>query len=159
LSDDARGAKAERRVFERLRAALPPDYRLYQNVNWIGRTAAHRGLRDGEADLVIAHPDLGFLVIEVKSGTLSRDDQGRWWQGDKILDVSPFEQAKTSRHQLIDKLADLPGAPPHWNPIAGHAVAFPDVDLMSAGAKLRLLGPRRRAGAHLRPREAHRCGA
>jgi hypothetical protein len=68
---ESHGEKAERRVFERLRAALPPEYRLYPNVSWIGRTAAHRGLRDGEADLVIAHPDLGFLVVEVKSGTLS----------------------------------------------------------------------------------------
>jgi len=137
---ESHGEKAERRVFERLRAALPPEYRLYPNVSWIGRTAALRGLRDGEADLVIANRDLGFLVIEVKSGTLSRDDQGRWWQGKKLLDVSPFEQAKTSRYQLIAKLADLPAAPPNWNPIAGHVVALPDVDLASAGVKLRLLG-------------------
>lgn len=34
----------------------------------IGRTADHRGLRDGEADLVIAHPERGILVIEVKAG-------------------------------------------------------------------------------------------
>lgn len=54
--DDRAGAKAERLVFERMRAALPPEYRLYPNVKWIGRTARHRGLRDGEADLVIAHP-------------------------------------------------------------------------------------------------------
>jgi Nuclease-related domain/UvrD-like helicase C-terminal domain/AAA domain len=137
----SQGEKAERLVFDRLRAALPPEYRLYPNVNWIGRTAAHRGLRDGEADLVIAHPDLGILVIEVKSGSLSRDAQGRWGQGKKPSDVSPFEQAKTSRYQLIAKLSDLPAAPPHWNPIAGQAVAFPDVDLASAGPKLRLFGP------------------
>jgi len=135
------GARAERQVFDRLRAALPEEYSLYSNVTWIGRTAADRGLRDGEADLVIAHPDRGFLVIEVKSGRLSRDKQGYWWQGPKRLDPSPFQQAATSRHQLIAKLAELPGAPPRWKPIAGQAVAFPDVDLASAGDDLRFLGP------------------
>ena len=32
-------------------------------------------------------------------------------------------------------------APPGFHPIAGHAVAFPDVDLASAGSGLRLMGP------------------
>lgn len=135
------GQKAEQLVFDRLRAALPEEYSFYRNVTWIGRTAADRGLRDGEADLVIAHAEKGFLVIEVKSGRLSRDKQGHWWQGTKRLDPSPFQQAMTSQHQLIAKLAQLPSAPPRWRPIAGHAVAFPDVDLESAGVDLRLLGP------------------
>jgi len=33
------GDRAEREAFERLRAALPPDYRLFPNVRWLGRTA------------------------------------------------------------------------------------------------------------------------
>jgi len=135
------GQKAEQLVLDRLRAALPDEYRLYPKLSWIGRTAPNRGLRDGEADLVVAHPEKGFLVIEVKSGRLSRDKQGHWWQGAKRLEPSPFHQAMTSQHQLIAKLAELPSAPPRWQPIAGHAVAFPDVDLESAGVDLRLLGP------------------
>lgn len=138
---EAAGKKAERLVHDRLRAALPPEYRLYPNVAWIGRTADHRGLRDGEADLVVAHADRGFLVFEIKSGKLSRDAEGHWRQEGRPLEVNPFEQAKTSRHQLLKRLAELPGAPPRWNPISGQAVAFPDVDLGSAGVDLRLLGP------------------
>jgi len=110
-------------------------------VAWLGRTAVHRGLRDGEADLVVAHPELGFLVIEVKSGRISRDAAGRWSQNGHELPVSPFEQAKTSMHQLLEKLRELPDAPARWNPIIGHAVAFPDIDLASAGVDQRLLGP------------------
>lgn len=87
------GEKAERLVYARLRAALSEEYRLYPNVNWIGWTAAHRGLRDGEADLLVAHPERGFLVFEVKSGRLSRDQTGRWWQGDKHLHPDRFEHA------------------------------------------------------------------
>ena len=47
----------------------------------------------------------------------------------------------TSMHALVNKLAELPDAPPNFHPIAGHAVALPDVDLASAGNRLRLIGP------------------
>lgn len=124
-----------------MRAALPVEYRLYPNVAWLGRTAAYRGLRDGEADLVVAHPVRGFLVIEVKAGRLSRDAGGKWSQNGRPMDVSPFEQARTSMHQLLEKLRELPDAAPRWDPIAGHAVAFPDVDLASGRVDSRLLGP------------------
>ena len=134
------GQAAEQLVVDRLRAALPPDYRLFQNVAWLGRTAPERGLRDGEADIVLAHPDRGFLVFEVKSGEIQRDAHGRWYAGTRELKPNPFEQAMTSMHALVNKLAELPDAPPNFHPIAGHAVALPDVDLESAGARLRLIG-------------------
>ena len=141
MADERAGAKAERLVVERVRAALPPEYRLYPNVKWIGRTADHRGLRDGEADLVVAHPERGILVIEVKAGQISRDGYGRWWAGKRQLTTTPFGQASTNLHALLGKLRDLPDAPPRWAPIVGAAVALPDVDLESAGRHLRLLGP------------------
>jgi len=135
------GAIAERLVFKRVRAALPAEYRLYPNVSWIGRTAERRGIRDCEADLIIAHPDRGILVVEVKAGQIARDGQGRWWAGSHELEPNPFDQAKANLHALLRKLRDLPDAPPHWDPIAGRAIALPDVDLESAGSNLRLLGP------------------
>lgn len=76
-----RGQDAERLVHDRLRVALPSEYRLFANVQWLARTADHRGLRDGEADLVIAHPDKGFLVLETKAGQISRNAQGQWFAG------------------------------------------------------------------------------
>jgi hypothetical protein len=136
-----KGEEAERLVIVRLRAALPKDYRVFGNVAWLERTADNRGLRDGEADVVVAHPDRGFLVIEVKAGEIARDAHGRWFAGTKPLNPNPFEQARTSIHALLRKLDDLPDRPSDFRPIAGHAVAFPDVDLASAGNKLRLLGP------------------
>jgi hypothetical protein len=77
----AHGQIAERLVADRLRAALTPDYRLFQNVVWLGRTAANRGLRDGEADIVLAHPDRSFLVFEVKSAEIVRDAHGCSYAG------------------------------------------------------------------------------
>ncbi|HET9457868.1 MAG TPA: nuclease-related domain-containing protein, partial [Candidatus Limnocylindrales bacterium] len=136
-----KGEEAERLVIDRLRTALPNDYRVFGNVAWLERTADNRGLRDGEADVIVAHPDRGFLVVEVKAGEIARDAHGRWFAGSKPLNPNPFEQARTSMHALLRKLDDLPDRPTDFRPIAGHAVAFPDVDLASAGNKLRLLGP------------------
>ncbi len=142
-----RGEGAERRVGERLRDALPPEYRLYPNVNWTGPMRDRGPAEDGEADLVIAHPERGILVVEVKAGEPSRDGQGRWWLGPISLDRSPFEQAMRSQHQLVRKLVSLPGWPPQRGadhraePRAGHGVAFPDVDLASLPPGHVLLGP------------------
>ena len=133
------GEPAERLVHDRLRAALPPEYALYPNVTWILRDRGSD--REGEADLVIAHADRGFLAIEVKSGPISRDGLGRWWAGGRPLDRPPFEQAADSHHSLVRKLRELPDWPSGLDPIAGHAVAFPDVELASLGPKVHLLGP------------------
>jgi hypothetical protein len=127
-----RGEDAERRVEERLRAALPePEYRIYVNVNWTGPVTDYGPARDGEADAVITHPEHGLLVLEVKSGEPRIDPDGHWHLGPIELKQSPFEQARTSKHYLRAKLVDLPDWPAHVDPLAGHAVALPDVDLGS----------------------------
>ena len=139
--DDTAGRKAERLVHDRLRAALPETTAVLPNVRWIARDHGHAF--EGEADLVIADPDRGFLVLEVKAGEIRRDDFGRWWAGRHPLDPSPFEQASSSRHTLIRKLQELPEWESGLRPTAGQAVAFPSVDLASAGGRLGLaaLGP------------------
>lgn len=127
-----RGEDAERLVEERLRAALPaPEYRIYVNVNWTGPVRDYGPARDGEADAVITHPEHGLLVLEVKAGEPSIDPAGHWHLGPIELPRSPFEQAKTTKHFLRAKLVDLPDWPAHVDPLAGHAVALPDVDLES----------------------------
>ena len=139
--DDTAGRKAERLVYDRLRAALPDRILILPNVRWLARDYGHDF--EGEADLVIADPDRGFLVIEVKAGEIRRDDHARWWAGHRQLDRSPFEQASTSRHNLVRKLGELREWEAGLRPVAGQGVAFPDVDLVSAGGRLGLaaLGP------------------
>jgi hypothetical protein len=135
------GERAERQVEERLRAALPgPEYRIYVNVNWTGPVRERGPARDGEADAVITHPEHGLLVLEVKAGEPSVDDSGHWHLGPIALKESPFEQARTSKHYLRAKLVDLPDWPQDIDPLAGHAVAFPDVDLESLPRGHSLLG-------------------
>lgn len=135
------GREAEQRATARLRAALDASWHLYPNVRWLGHAAPGRPLRDGEADLVLAHPEHGVLVLEVKAGPVSRDAQGRWWSGSKQHVPGPFEQVEASQHALLEKLTGLPNWRAGSEPLAGHAVAFPDVELASAGQGARLLGP------------------
>ena len=132
--DDSLGPRAERHVHERLRAALPPEYQMLANVAWLVRD--HGVEREGEADLIIAHPERGFLAIEVKAGPIRRDSLGRWWAGSGQLDRSPFQQAADSHHSLVAKLRELPAWESGLDQIAGHAVAFPNVDLASLDAKI-----------------------
>jgi hypothetical protein len=129
---ESHGKAAERLVAERLRAALPsPEFRLYPNAEWLGPMRDGGPARDGEADLVVVHEEHGILVLEVKSGTPSRDHEGRWWIGGHELSRDPFDQARDSKHQLVRKLQALPDWRPRTEPRAGHAIALPDVDLAS----------------------------
>src|SRR4029077_17380154 len=101
------GQRAGRDVHARLRAALSADYVLLQNVSWVVRS--HGGfVREGEADIVVAHPDKGFLAIEVKGGPIARDSLARGWAANRQLDRPPFEQAADSHHSLVAKLRELP---------------------------------------------------
>jgi nuclease-like protein/AAA domain-containing protein len=132
--DESLGARAERNVQERLRAALPPEYTMLTNVAWLVRQ--HGVEREGEADIILAHPERGFLALEVKSGLIKRDSLGRWWAGSGQLDRSPFQQAADSHHSLVAKLTELPDWEAGLDPIAGHAVVFPSVDLASLDARI-----------------------
>lgn len=141
MSAATRGEAADILVYSRLRDALPPEYHLYPNVRWVGRTRPFGPARDGEADLVIVHPDGGLLVIEVKDGRPSRDRDGRWYLGNLLLDESPFRQAERSERILRRALADLPGWPARGGPRTGHTVAFPSIDLAALPPGHALLGP------------------
>jgi hypothetical protein len=133
-----KGKAAEQLVVDRLRAVLPPAVAVLPNVRWLARDHGH--VREGEADVVIGDPERGFLVIEVKSGEVRRDATGTWCAG-KPLPRSPFEQAADSRRSLIRKLRELPQWTAGLQPIAGQAVAFPDVELDSMRGRLGLMGP------------------
>ena len=136
-----RGEAAERRVRDALRAAVPADWRIHANCRWLGRDRSGSHERRGEADVVVVAPDGAFLAVEVKAGDeIRRDGGGTWWIGPLELDRSPFAQAEDSRNALVAKLGELPAWPAATRPRAGHAVAFPDVNLASLGPGHSLLG-------------------
>lgn len=127
---------AERRLYDVFRRGLPDDYVVFHHVAWLVRDP-HSGAQDGEADFIIAHPDQGILVIEVKGGHIRYNGAtGEWFSNDCLI-KDPFEQAKGNKYSLLDKLKDHPYWRNRWLCI-GHAVAFPDVIVKQA---LRLDAP------------------
>ena len=127
LREDPR-RRAEVNVYDRLRDQLE-GFTVFYHCPWYDENAA-RGSRDGEADFVVAHPHWGFLVLEVKGGVISRDEDTRIWrstnkQGRAFEIKNPVEQALVSKYVILRKLREA------WkgNTVfirAKHGVIFPD---------------------------------
>jgi hypothetical protein len=119
---------AERRLYEGMLEQLDETYVVYHSVDWV--LAGRDGPEQGEADFVVAHPELGLLVMEAKGGGISYDPETRRWtqagrSGPHELDEDPFHQARDAMHSLVRILEAQPGWD-RWRPSYGYAVAFPD---------------------------------
>ncbi len=129
IDDPKRGA--ERKVYQALRE-LPDRYRIFYSMHW-QKQNAYNGISEGEADFVIAHPDKGVLVREVKGGAISYNGQAEKWYsqnlaGDTFEIRDPVEQGRRSHYRIKEDLEHLQGWPNRplniW-----HAVCFPDIHL------------------------------
>ena len=122
-------SSAERQTYESLKKNLHGDYDVYYSVRWLHK-GPRSGGQDGEADFVLVHPDLGFLILEVKGGGISRRN-GRWFstdaRGRRHAIKDPYEQAMSSKWALLKKLKSMPMLKDQWLD-AGHAVIFPDCE-------------------------------
>ena len=121
---------AEVRIYDALVAALTPKWTVFYSRPWLGLTPSGAE-RDGEADFVIAHPEKGVLMIEVKGGGISYDPQSdRWISQDRyglrhrIKD--PVGQAKSAKHEILKKVQPIKGWPSGYIRF-NHGVIFPDV--------------------------------
>jgi len=129
LKDDV-GSEAEMLLYERLQNDLDDAYVVFHQVNW--QTLDGQGRpRDGEADFVIAHPQRGIMVLEVKGGTIRCNPRtGDWTSTDRRGNVhsikDPFYQARQSKYVLLDALEKMLNMPSRRINIVD-AVAFPDV--------------------------------
>lgn len=127
LSDPRR--QGEKKTFEAL-AALAPSFYVFYSVAWQVRDMKS-GARDGEADFIIAHPELGLMILEVKGGQIRYDSAERQWfskdrQGIEHKIKDPIEQARNSKGALLSKLRELPGWDQRFLTI-GYLAVFPDV--------------------------------
>lgn len=118
---------AERRLYP-VFAGLPDDYTVYCNRRW--HTPPKRGkvAMPAEADFLVAHPDRGILVVEVKGGRIRYEPStDSWYSNDERLKQSPFAQVQRTRYRLRDVL-NASSTREIGFPL-GEAVAFPDVDV------------------------------
>lgn len=119
---------AEVRVFRKLQAELPDAFVVFYAKPWFGFDP-HGNEVDGECDFLVAHPDMGFLAIEVKGGGISYDPRTDSWtsvnrHGDRFDIKNPLRQAMISKKQVIRKLKEKDRNPPRYT--ARHGVIFPD---------------------------------
>jgi hypothetical protein len=119
-SDAPRPAKsqAEKQVWERLKKQLPKGWTAWHSL----KIRVKSGYL-GETDFVLAHPDRGMLVLEVKGGAIEQRD-GRWFSNGTALEAAPLDQARDYLRKLVSRLAEESCQPPAF----GATAAFPDTD-------------------------------
>lgn len=109
---------AEVAVWRALRKALPDGWRAWHSLR------LRVGSRwEGEGDFVIAAPDRGLLVLEVKGGAIALRD-GHWLQNGRPMKQPPRQQAQRYARKLAEAIIARGAAHPPW----GIACAFPDVE-------------------------------
>ena len=131
-------SQAEKRVFDRLRAAFASDkngdYTVYHSLN----LTRHAYKRFGEIDFLICCPH-GLFVLEVKGGRVGCHE-GVWQYTNRYGDVTksvegPFKQAESALHGLMVNLrTNLPDRVVSQLSI-GFGVIFPDCDWPSPSAE------------------------
>ena len=136
ISPDTLSA-AERRLYDAFHTQLPDTYTVFHSVSWQVRDTAN-GVRDGEADFCLTHPDFGVLILEVKGGRIRYDGQRGEWYSNQYTIKDPFQQGRTAKYSLLEKLNERSFWRNRWTTI-GYGVAFPDVTVQG---DLRLDAPR-----------------
>jgi superfamily I DNA/RNA helicase len=118
-------------VYRKLQNVLEDPFVVYYSRPWIGLTP-YGEEKDGECDFLIAHPNLGILVIEVKGGGVAYDPEKEKWTscdrwGFTHNIKNPVQQAISSKYQILNKLNDSSV----WKRrfiCARHGVIFPDAE-------------------------------
>jgi hypothetical protein len=94
---------AEMKVFNVLKT-LPERYRVFYSMHWQDFNE-ESGVQEGEADFVIAHPDMGVIVLEVKGGGISYDAEFDQWFSQSRDGVShkikdPVGQGRRNHYEI-----------------------------------------------------------
>ena len=119
----------EKQVYEALRT-LDDRHTVFYSLSWVS-PSDRRTI--GEADFVVAHPEKGIVVIEVKAGGIAYKE-GSWIQTNRATGESktirPFAQARKSQFELLERLE---GANLGFRlPMLCYCVWFPSVTMAKA---------------------------
>lgn len=110
-------SRAEIALYDALKAHLPAGWYAWHSL----RLMEDDGIF-GEGDFVIANPERGVLVLEVKGGLIEQRD-GRWFQNGRAMERAPRDQA----YGFLEKLNHRLGRDGCALPACGVATCFPDV--------------------------------
>lgn len=100
--EEFNGSIGEFELYEKFKS-LPDDYIIFHSASWTKKEK--QGVRFGEADYAIYHPNYGLLCLEVKHGGIS-GEEGRVYQentrtGERFL-IQPMEQAQRSQFLFLE---------------------------------------------------------
>lgn len=118
-------SKAELQFYDECQKQLDDQWTVVYDVRWSDPEVCIAG--NGQIDFIVAHEELGALVVEVKGGGIERDTNTRQWlQVDRFRKhpIDPIAQVQKSMYALrhaLRKRAILPAS--HLGLF--HAVAFP----------------------------------
>jgi len=126
-SDPRRGS--EIKIFEKLEKELSEEWSIFYSRPWWGLNPKG-GELDGEADFILANPNLGVLFIEVKGGGIAYTPENQRWvtkdrEGITHNIKDPVSQAKICKHQFLLKLKKINDWPKGYVCMR-HGVIFPD---------------------------------
>lgn len=135
---DRTDSSAERLIFRKLQeTSLNDDYFILHSL---GLVEHEKKRRWAEVDFLLVGPR-GILAVEVKGGRISRDKQGYWFTKNRDDEVnplthSPFEQASSGLHAVLNWL-DKNGFSgiSNWA-VAGYAVMFPNSKKPNDGSSM-----------------------
>jgi hypothetical protein len=141
-NEELRGAEVK--VYDVLVRKLDPGWVVFYSRPWLGLTTTG-GEKDGECDFVVAHPDHGFLAIEVKGGEIKYDPALDEWQsrdrhGFRHRIKNPIGQARSSKHELLKQVKKSSAWPKGRFVRMRHGVIF--TDTVSPPAQLGTDAPR-----------------
>lgn len=133
---------AERAVYEKAARELSDDFHIFHDLKWDDPGLADYKNR-GQIDFVMAHPEYGFIAIEVKGGRCRYEPDLRTWttiDGDNVShDITdPFEQAATAARIIRKLLSAQPKLTSTYLPHHS-AVIFPDCVLKKANLRADIL--------------------
>lgn len=111
------GHKGESKVFDLLRQLDRPGFVTVQTP-----LHDHEFKKVAEADFIVVVEE-GVFVLEVKASSQLRRDgsDGRWRDGDRILNESPWQQAQGAMHAVEAHFRSQSMA---WRPLYGFGVAL-----------------------------------
>ena len=109
-----------------------PDWDIVHS-RWYVHDAPRRHI-EGEGDLIVVIPNLGFVVVEVKGAARFKVESGIWsrWESDRNqwvrFDKPPWRQAAETMHYFRKRFEKRLGMQ-HFG--SAFAVAFPNADFSS----------------------------
>ena len=116
-----------------LKEQLSDNFTVFHGFEWIAQSGKQRRVKAGEIDFLICHPALGMLIVEIKGGFISLNQENRKWistshQGIARTISDPYVQAKKCVDGLSEKLREKLASDDYFD--IYHAVCFPDCELV-----------------------------